>query len=97
MAVLLDESVYVFRGFSDGFFDACGVDASILDEFLEGGFGDLFADGVEAGDDDGTECVIDDEVAAGGFFEGSYIASFASDDASFYVIGWECNGSDSCL
>ncbi len=95
----------VFPGFDDflvdlgldlvgHFFDSARVHSSIGNEAFEGFDGDGLADLVEAGDDDHAWGVVDDDVGAGGFFEGSDVASFASDDSSFEVVGRDGDCAD---
>lgn len=80
-------------GFGDEFFDAGGVDAAIGDELVEGDAGDFAADGIEGADDDDAGGIVDDDVDAGGFFEGADIATFAADDSAFHFVAGDIDGA----
>lgn len=70
------------------------MDAAVGDEFFEGEFGNVAADEVEAGNDDGAGGVVYDDVDAGGLFEGVDVAAFAADDAAFHFVGGELYDGD---
>ena len=58
------------------------MDATVLEQFNHDAAGDLAADGIEAADGDLTGGVVDDDVDAGGLFEGANVAAFLADDAA---------------
>ena len=70
------------------------MDAPVGDEAAEREAPDLAAHGVEAGDGDDIGCVVDDQVAAGGAFEGADVAAFAADDAAFHLFAGELDDGD---
>src|SRR5579875_244971 len=80
--------------FRHHFFDARGVNAAILNQLGEGQTGDFAADVVEGADDDNAGRVIDDDIDAGAFLEGTDVASFAADDSTFHVIAGNVHGAD---
>lgn len=94
VARFADDAVDVALGFGDLFFDAGGVDASVVDESGEGESPDFSADGVEAGDGDDVRGVVDHDVAAEGGFEGADVAAFASDDAALHFVGGDLDDGD---
>ena len=59
------------------------------EQLLERQAGDLAADAVEAGEDDGVRRVVDDDVDAGEVLERADVAAFAADDAALHVVGRE--------
>ena len=62
------------------------MDAAVGNEPLDRQLGDLAAVGIEAGQDDRARRVVDDEIDAGGVFEGADVAAFAADDAALQVV-----------
>ena len=80
-------------GGDDDLLDAGGVDAAVGDEFFERHAGDLAADHVEGADDDNAGGVVDDDVDAGGFFEGADVSAFAADDAAFHFVVGDADGA----
>ena len=68
------------------FLDACGVDAAVGDELVQGEAADFAANGVEGRDDDGFGRVVHNDFNACGGFEGADVATFAADDAAFHLV-----------
>ena len=68
--------------------DAGGVDAAVGDKALQRHAGHLAAGLVEAGQGDGLGGVVDDEVHAGGGFQGADVAALPADDAALHVRRW---------
>ena len=86
LAELLDVLVqFLLRGSND-LLDPCGVNAAVGDERVEGQAGDFPADHVEAADDDHARRVVNDQVHAGGLFEGADVATFSADDPPLHLV-----------
>jgi len=81
----------------DHFLDAAGVDPPVADQLLQRGAGDLPPHRIEAGDDDRLGGVVDDDVDAGGQFEGADVASLAPDDPALHVVAREVHHRDGAL
>jgi hypothetical protein len=81
-ALLLD----VIRRLAHHFFDAGGMDAAVRDEPGQRQARNFAPYGIEAGDDDRLGRIVDDQIDAGGGFEGSDVAALAPDDAPLHVI-----------
>ena len=81
-----DFILHLFAHLGNDFFNASGMNAAVSDELMEGETTDFTANGVEGTDDDGFGCVIDDDFHAGGCFERTDVATFASDDATFDFV-----------
>src|SRR6185437_5266188 len=81
-----DAGVDLFPGFVDDLLDAPRVDPAVGDEALQGQASHFAADGVEAGNHDGVGRVVDDDVDAGGGFEGADVPALAADDTAFHFI-----------
>jgi len=86
LAGLADLVLHLAAGLLHDLLDAGGVDAAVGDELLQRHPGDLAAHRVETGDDDRLGRVVDDEVDAGGGFEGADVAALAADDAALHVV-----------
>ena len=67
------------------------------EELLERHAGDLAADAVEAGEDDGVRRVVDDEVDAGEVLERADVAALATDDAALHVVARQLDDGDGGL
>src|SRR5438445_440002 len=79
---------------SDGIYDDVAF-AIAFDEVRAGdgvGTFDFAADGVEAGEQNCTGGVVDEDSDAGGSFEGADVAAFASNDAALDVVALKGNG-----
>ena len=85
-AGLADLVVHLAAGLLHHFLDAGGMDAAVHDELLQRDAGDLAAHRIERGDDDGLRGVVDDQIDAGGGFEGADVAALAADDAALHVV-----------
>ena len=77
---------HLFLHLGHDFLDACGVDAAVGDELVQGEAADFAAYGVESGDNDGLGRVVHNDFNARGGFEGTDIAAFAADDAAFHLV-----------
>jgi len=86
VASFADLVVHFFAGLLHHFLDAGGVDAAVHDQLLHGDAGDLTADGVKGGHDDGFGGIVDDEVDAGGGLQGADVAALAADNAALHVV-----------
>ena len=62
------------------------MNAAVRDQLLDRRLGHCAPVRVEGGEDDGARRVVDDEVDAGGQFEGADVAPFAADDAPLEVV-----------
>jgi hypothetical protein len=67
-------------------FDPAGMDPAVADELGDRQPGDLATDRIEPAEDDGLGRVVDDQVDAGGLFEGADVAPLAADDAAFHLV-----------
>ena len=85
-AVLLDLVVHFPLGLLHHFLDAGRVDASILDQPLQGDPGHFPAHRVMAGQGDGLGGIVDDEIHTGEVLQGTDIAAFTTDDAALHLI-----------
>ncbi len=86
--------VEFFFGLVHHFLYAGGVDAAVGNEALQGETGDLTADGVEAGNDDGLWRIVYDQFGTGSGFDGADVTSFAADDLAFDLIVVEGEDGD---
>ncbi len=77
----------LFAYFSHNLLDACGVDASVSHKLMQRKASYLAAHGVEPRKHYRLWSVVDYDLDACGGFERADIAAFASDDASFYLVG----------
>ena len=66
--------------------NAGGVDAAVGNQALQRHAGHLTAGLVEAGQGDGFGGVVDDQVHAGGGFQGADVAALAADDAALHLV-----------
>src|SRR5438876_571439 len=78
----------------DHFLDAARVDAPVGDQSLQREATHLAAYGVEARDHDRVGRVVDDDIDAGGGFEGPDIPPLTADDAALHFVGREGHGRD---
>ena len=81
----------------DDLLDAAGMDPAVGDELGDGDPGDLAADRVEARQDDGLRRVVDDQVDAGGLFEGPDVAALAADDPALHLVRRQVDDRDRVL
>ena len=86
LAGLADLVVHLALGLLHHLLDAGGVDAAVHDQLLQGDAGHLAANRIEGGDDHGLRRVVDDQIDAGGGFEGADVAALAADDAALHVV-----------
>ncbi len=70
----------------DDFFNVCGMDPAIQDQFCQGAPANLTPDRVEARDRDGVRGIVHDHVHAGRLLKGFDVATVASDDASLHLF-----------
>ena len=87
LAQLANVGVHFQVGFLDDFLNAGRMNSAVLDQFFEREFRRLAPDVVEAGDDDDSGGVVDDQIDAGRFLERADVAAFAADDPPFHVVG----------
>ena len=86
LAELLEVFFEFGLGLGDDFLDARGMDATVGDQLRERNPRDFAAHHVEAADDYDAGRIVDDDVDAGGLFEGADIATFAADDAPLHIV-----------
>ena len=67
------------------------MNAAIGSQFVQRHVGDFAADGIERADDHDAGRVVDDDVNAGGFFEGPNVTTFAANDTAFHVVAGNVN------
>ena len=70
----------------DHLFDACGMDAPVLDQLLKCNARNLAAHRIEPRKDDRFRRIVNDEINARQRLERADIASLASDDAALHLI-----------
>src|ERR1043165_7282120 len=87
-----DGFVHLFVDFGDDFLDAAGMNAAIEDEALHGFARDLAAVGIEAGEQDGSGRIINQDGDASGSFESANVAAFAANVAPFDFVALESDG-----
>src|SRR3954470_21257890 len=73
-------------GLGDDFLDAARVDAAILDELGQSDARDLSTHRIESAEEHRRRPVVDDQVDAGGLFEGANVASLAADDPALHLL-----------
>ena len=86
LAELLDVLLQLLLRSGDDLFDPRRVNAAVGNERVQGQAGDFPADHVEAADDDYARGVVDDQIDAGGFFEGADVATFSTDDPPLHLV-----------
>ena len=84
----------VLRRLLDHLFDPTGMNPAIGYQALHRDPGDLAANRVETGEDDGFRCVIHHDVHARGMLEGTNVATFPADDPPLHVVTGERNDGD---
>ena len=92
-----DEFFDILAGFLIDLFDAPRVDASVLDQALQGVLGDFAAERVKAREHDHARGVVDDYLHAGDHLEGTDIAAVPADNSSFHIIGGDVDHRDGTL
>ena len=92
LADLLQLGVHLALDLAHDLLDARRVDAAVVDEPLQGLLGDLPLERAEGGQDHGLRGVVDDQVDAGGRFQGADVAALAADDAALHVFGGQGHG-----
>ena len=88
-AFLHDEFVDLFCHFFDDFFDLGWVNPAIGDQPAQRLPSHFAANRIESADDDHAWRIVNDDVHTSGFFKGTNIATFATDDPSLHVVGWD--------
>ena len=86
--------VHFLLHFFDHVFNAGRVDAAVGHQTLQGHFGDLAAQWAVSGDDYGFRRVVNDQIDAGGRFQGANVAAFAADDAALHAFRGQGHGGD---
>ena len=93
LAQLLDVLLQLLLRGQHDLLDPSGVDAAVGNERVQGQPGHFPADHVEAADDDHARRVVDDQVDAGGLFEGADVAALAADDPPFHLVVGDADGA----
>ena len=70
----------------DHFLDTCRMDTSVADELMERQTTYLTAHRVEAADDDGLRCIVDDNLHAGSSLKGSDVTALTTDDTALHLV-----------
>ena len=83
---LANVRIHFLLSFGNDFVNAGGMDAAVLDQFFQRESGRFPANFVESGDHDHAGSIVNDHVDTGGFFKGTNVAAFTSDDAAFHVV-----------
>ena len=99
-ARFFDKSVNFFFDLIDHFFDACGVNSSVLNKFFKGDTRDFASYGVEARKRNDVGGIVDDKVNARRTFKRADIATYSTDNAPFHFIVGERdnrNGGVRCV
>src|SRR4029079_17757265 len=97
LAGLPDDEVDFGTCLGDDFLDPTGMDAPISDELRDRDPGDLATNRVETTQDDRLRGVVDDQVDAGGLFEGADVATLPADDPALHLVGWQVDHTDGVL
>ena len=97
LADLTDLDVKFLLALLDDVLNAGGMDTAVGNEALQGHLGDLALERRKGRQDDGLGGVVDDEVDAGGGFQGADVAAFAADDAALHFLGGQGHGGDGLL
>ena len=86
LADLDDLLLDLLLNLGDHLLDACGVDAAVGDELVQGQTRDFAAYGIEAREDDGLGGVVDDDLDARCGLQGADVAALAADDAALDLV-----------
>ena len=70
------------------------MDPAICEQVLECDARNLAAYSVERRKHDGAGCVVDDHIDSSGGFEGTDVATLATDDAAFQIVRWQLHRRD---
>jgi hypothetical protein len=97
LACLPDDEIDFGACLGDDFLDPTGMDAPISDELRDRDPGDLATNRVETTQDDRLRGVVDDQVDAGGLFEGADVATLPADDPALHLVGWQVDHTDGVL
>ena len=86
LADLDDLLLDLLLNLGDHLLDACGVDAAVGDELVQGQTRNFAAYGVETREDDGLGSVVDDDLDARCGLQGADVAAFAADDTALDLV-----------
>ena len=86
LADLDDLLLDLLLNLGDHLLDACGVDAAVGDELVQGQTRDFAAYGIEAREDDGLGGVVDDDLDARRGLQSADVAALAADDAALDLV-----------
>lgn len=87
LPALVDEGLHLLLGLLHHLLNAARVDAAVLQELLQGHAGDLAADGVEGGEEDGVRGVVNDEVHPRQGLKGADVPPLPADDPPLHGVG----------
>src|SRR3954463_893374 len=82
-SLLADRFLHLGFDFLDDFFNASGMDSAVSNQALDRLARDFTPQWIEAGQDDRSRRVVDDQLDAGRCLERANVASFAADDPAF--------------
>ena len=91
LAVLLDLALDLAPRLFNGFLDARGMDASVLNQAFERDTRNFTFYGVMAGKRDGLRRIVNDQVNAGKRFECADVAALAPDDPALHLVARQRN------
>ena len=97
LPLLADGVLHLGLDLFDDLLDARRMDAAVRDQPLDRLARDLAAERIEAGKDDRARRVIDDQLDAGGGFEGADVPPFAPDDAPLEIVARQVHDRDGGL
>ena len=87
LARFADRLVDLLLGLIDHFFDARRMNPPVDDQTLQGQARHFPAHRVEARDDHRLGGIVDDQIDAGGGFDGADVAPFPADNPPFHLVG----------
>ena len=88
LADLDDLLLDLLLNLGDYLLDACGVDAAVGDELVQGQTRDFAAYGIEAREDDSLGGVVDDDLDARRGLQSADVAALAADDAALDLVNF---------
>lgn len=94
LAPLLDLLVELLAGPLDDLLDPRRVDPAVLDELGETAGGDGAPQRVPGRQHDRPRCVVDEQIDAGGVFEGPNVAPLAADDSALHLVAGQGQDGD---
>ena len=78
--------IKLFLHLGNNLLDACGMDATVADQLVQGQTAHLATDGIEGRDNDGLGGVVDDDFHSAGCLQSTDVTTLTTYDAAFDVI-----------